>query len=232
MTDEKSRSRPPVLHILMGLSGWMFLIVVQSWAVVILAIILSLLAVPRLVRGSQEEAKERITQAMGEPVVASKRVQDKVTSTEKLLLETRPHSIRLLGWNCAAVLWSAASVTVGIYLNWQAGLIMWGAGIVFFLLRVWEWRNDLFCVTTQRVFVVRGIFKIRSEYMPLNKMATARLDVPWHSSILAWLRIVEAPYGAIIVDSAAEEHELRYVGFVRNVYLVIRLINDAAASGI
>jgi hypothetical protein len=58
------RREIPIWHILVGLSGWVFLLLLTNWGTLLLAVTLSALALPRFIRGSWDKADARITREL------------------------------------------------------------------------------------------------------------------------------------------------------------------------
>lgn len=238
MTEKRhSRQRKfPVGHTLMGLSGW----ALYAWAayaseaytpLLYLAIFLTVLAIPRFVRGSPEDAERRALLQLEKPPEPSKRVMTRMTSSETLRLETTDHPIRLLWWYVGQfALTALGSLAIGYFdgtgtwIIWIT-LIIWSIGALIIFCKAFLWRKDKLCITDKRIFVVRGYFKIRHEFMPLSKLATAKIQVPWHSTILSWLRLIELPYGTLVADAAGEEDELKKNDFIPRINQVSHMLN-------
>lgn len=226
----------PVGHALMGLSGW----ALYAWAayaseaytpLLYLAIFLTVLAIPRFVRGSPDEADRRVTLQMARTVKPSKRVAAKMVTSENLRLETTDHPISLLWWYVGQLALTALSGLVirhfsddGTWIFWTT-VIIWSIGALTVFCKAFLWRRDKLCITDKRIFVVRGFFKVRYEFMPLGKLATAKIQVPWHSTILTWLRLIELPYGTLIADAAGEEDELKKNNFIPRINQVSRFLD-------
>jgi hypothetical protein len=62
--------------------------------------------------------------------------------------------------------------------------------------------------------------------MPLSKLAAGKIKIPWHSTVLSWLRLIEVPYGTLQPDGAGEEDELKKAHFIPRVNQVSALLNN------
>lgn len=221
----------------MGVSGWVLYLLVTHVTILVLAIFLSLLAIPRFVRGSWQKADERVTYKLNQPVAPSKRVAHILLPEEKLLVETQDHPIRLLWWGLAGL---ALSLLMGLFvfkvdwtidghhLNVIIGVTLWVVGMLAILAKTALWQRDKLCLTDKRVFVVRGLLKVRHEFMPLQKLTNEKLQIPWHSNILTWLRLINTQYGTLVVDAAGDEDELKNIRFIPNAIQINRIIMERA----
>lgn len=149
---------------------------------------------------------------------------------ETLLWETHQHPINLIVWWLGGLLVSALAITIGLYGSWSAASIIWGAGILPVLFRVVQWRHDKLCLTDKRIFVLRGFTKTRLEWMPLGKLTNETLQIPWHSSLLAGLRLIQTAYGTITVDAAGEEDELKRLSCAPNAVQLNLLLMEKALT--
>ncbi len=228
MRDRQSSRRIPVLHTLMGVPGWALYALVPHTPTLILAGILTLLAVPRFIRGPWEKADKLVTEELKRPIKPSKRIARAIAPNEQLLWETQEHPITLLIWIIGSIAVTAGAVAIGIYFNWMAGLIVGGVGLLIFGIRILVWREDRICLTNKRILGVRGILKVQYPSMPLSKLTDETLQTPWHSTILSWLRIIRVEYGTLIVESAGQDQALSKVYFVPNAIQVNRIIMEKA----
>jgi hypothetical protein len=233
----KPQARPkrsfPVSHTLVGLAGWALYLFEPYRPLLILAITLSILMIPRFIRGSQREADKRIRQELSQKIEPSERVAGYMINGEILHVETTDHPIRMLGWYVGVALLTAGAGLLLFKMPYQkvptwffsAVLIVWAATILVVICKAVLWRHDKFCISNERVFVVRGYFRVRCEFMPLNKLAAGKIRTPWHSTILSWLRLIEVPYGTVRPDGAGEEDELKKAHFVPRVNQISSLLS-------
>lgn len=223
----------PGWHIAMGLSGWILYALVTHPAILILAIILSLLAVPRFIRGTWEKADERITEQLNQPTTPSKRASSVLFRGEILLWEGADHPASMAGWYAFSGLITAGAGALLVYVNlpeWLlwAVLTLWALGMLYVLLKSALWRRNRLCITDKRVFLLYGLFTTNHEMMPLSKMTNEHLKIPWHSNLLSWLRIISTQYGTILPDSAGKEGKLGKVTFIPYAIQVNRILMERA----
>ncbi len=201
----------------MGLSGWVLYLFAPVGAALILAITLSVLAIPRFIRGSQKEADWRIRREISQPIEPSERIAGYMIKNEVLYVETNEHPISMFGWYLGVTLLTAGVGALLFFTPFEdlkawfvwVLLVFWGVSVVFVVCKSVLWQRNRLCISDKRIFVVVGYFKVRSEYLPLNKLAAGSTMTPWHGTILSWLRLVEAPYGMLKPDGAGEEDELK-----------------------
>ena len=223
----------PGWHIAMGLSGWVLYLFVPHTLILVLAIFLSILAVPRFIRGPWEKADARITARLNQPQRPSKRVAHIMLDTETLLWEAADHPISLLGWYLCWILATVAAWALLVYVAWGQWflwtvLTLWVLCMLWVLLKTIVQRRNRLCLTDKRVLVIYGLFTTNHEMMPLGKMTNEQLEIPWHSNLLSWLRIISTQYGTIKPDSAGEEGRLGHVKFIRYAIQVNRIVMERA----
>jgi hypothetical protein len=223
----------PGWHIAMGLSGWILYLFATHPVTLVLAIILSLLAVPRFIRGPWEKADKRITERLNQPQAPTKRVAHIMLHTEKLLWEAADHPISLLGWYLCWALATVGAWALLVYVTWGQWflwtvLILWILIMLWVLLKTIIQRRNRLCLTDKRVLVIYGLFTTNHEMMPLSKMTNEQLEIPWHSNLLSWLRIISTQYGTMKPDSAGEEGRLGHVKFIRYAIQVNRIVMERA----
>jgi membrane protein YdbS with pleckstrin-like domain len=86
-------------------------------------------------------------------------------------------------------------------------LVIWIAWLVLvarLLYKVWEWLEDYFVVTSQRLLLATGILTRNINMMPLSKVT----DMSFKRSTMGRL----LGYGEFIVESAGQDQALRNVG--------------------
>lgn len=228
MTRSLVKSTLPIGHILMGAAGWILYAFEPYEAVMALAALLSLLAAPRLLRGSLRGAEARADIKLHASITPSFRVIRVLSVHEKLQWEGRRHPICMVLWHIGILLLTGITVTIGVYASWAVAGIIWGVGLVAFAFRVSLWYRDRLCLTNHRIIEVSGLFTEKVGMMPLKKLTDMTLQVPWHSNILAWLRLIRLPYGTLIVESAGQDQALSRIPFVPNARLIDRLIAEEA----
>jgi hypothetical protein len=220
----ESKLEVPYGHIAMGLSGWILFVALTNHYTLVLAILLSALTVPRFVRGSRDAADRLITMELQQPVVPSKRVERALTQKEQLLYESRQHPICMTLWWLSAVLLLPAAIIMGVFIGWPIALVPWTIGMAIIGAKTLLWYHDRLCVTDTRLLAVRGILAVQQQTMPLKKLTDETLRIPWHSSLLAWLRIIEAEYATIVVESAGQDQALSRVLYVSRAIQLNRTI--------
>ncbi len=226
--------KPAVGHIVMAASGWVLYLFAPYTPVLVLAIILSVLIIPRFLRGSQAMADARVTHELERTIKPSPRVAKWMLPDERLRLEVTDHPISMLVWYLLGALLTAAAGALLFFIpfshlqGWMIWtiLIIWIVGMAYASVRLVLWHKGKLCITDQRIFVVRGIIKIRHEFMPLSKLATAKIQTPWHSTVLSALRIIRVPYGTLIADAAGEEDELKKNHFVPYINQITRMLGQ------
>jgi uncharacterized membrane protein YdbT with pleckstrin-like domain len=81
--------------------------------------------------------------------------------------------------------------------------IAWGLLFIRLLIRIWEWWDNHFVVTSQRLLLATGVITKKVNMMPLTKVT----DMSFQRS--SWGRILG--YGEFIVESAGQDQALRRV---------------------
>ena len=131
---------------------------------------------------------------------------------ERQVITVRFHPAVLIG-PVAVVLGGLAlagllSTTVA-HGNGTALLVIWGiwALLVFRLLfKIWNWLEDYFVVTSQRLLLATGVFARTINMMPLSKVTDMRFERS------AWGRVLG--YGKFVVESAGQDQALQTVDFL------------------
>lgn len=234
LPQEQPKRSFPIGQLLMGLSGWALYLFKPYQPLLILAIVLSVLMIPGFIRGSQREADERIRDELKKKIEPSERIEKYMLDSEILYVETNDHPIRMLGWYVGVALLTAGAGLLLFKMPYQkvpswlfgAVLIVWAVTVLVVICKAVLWRHDKFCVSNERVFVVRGLFRVRCEFMPLSKLAAGKIKIPWHSTVLSWLRLIQVPYGTLQPDGAGEEDELKKAHFIPCVNQVSALLSN------
>jgi uncharacterized membrane protein YdbT with pleckstrin-like domain len=81
--------------------------------------------------------------------------------------------------------------------------LLWLILVIRLLIKIWEWLEDYFVVTSQRLLLATGIFTRTVNMMPLGKVT----DMSFKRSTMG--RILG--YGEFIVESAGQDQALRRV---------------------
>jgi uncharacterized membrane protein YdbT with pleckstrin-like domain len=113
----------------------------------------------------------------------------------------RPVAEALVGLALAAFLSAALAKGSGTVIGvlW----IAWGLLFIRLLIRIWEWWDNHFVVTSQRLLLATGVITKKVNMMPLTKVT----DMSFQRS--SWGRILG--YGEFIVESAGQDQALRRV---------------------
>jgi len=175
----------------------------------------------RLFRGSLAEAEARAEARLLIPIEPTKRTAKGLTPGEKLFRETHMHPIVQVPW------FGAFGLVTLMLIRWptlQAMLAVWLIVGVAVLIRIgWWWQlRDAF--TNTRLFVVKGLIGRSFGMMAYRKMTDETFTVPWHSVILAKLRVIDVPYGTFILESAGQDqafHKVRWVPCAEILYRYI-----------
>lgn len=113
----------------------------------------------------------------------------------------RPVAEALGGLAVAAVL--SALIAKG---NGAVLLVIWLAWLVLFLrlvMHVWEWWDNHFVVTSQRLLLATGVFTKKVNMMPLGKVTDMSFQRSPMGQILG--------YGEFIVESAGKDQALSHI---------------------
>jgi uncharacterized membrane protein YdbT with pleckstrin-like domain len=81
--------------------------------------------------------------------------------------------------------------------------VAWLALVIYLLIRVYEWLDAYFVVTSKRLILATGIWSRNVNMMPLNKVT----DMTFHRSALGQI----LGYGEFIVESAGQNQALQRV---------------------
>lgn len=113
----------------------------------------------------------------------------------------RPVAETLLGLAAAGLLTTTVAHGNGavVLVVW----LLWGLLVLRLGLRIWNWLEDYFVVTSQRLMLATGIITRRVNMMPLAKVT----DMSFERSSLGRL----LGYGEFIVESAGKDQALSRV---------------------
>lgn len=136
----------------------------------------------------------------------------------------RPVAEALGGLALAGLLSTIAHLSGTVLLViWLAWLVL----VIRLLIRVYQWLEDYFVVTSARLLLAVGIFKKTVNMMPLSKVTDMRFERSPMGRILG--------YGTFIVESAGQEqalHKVDHLPYPEQLYLeVCGLIFKDPGSG-
>lgn len=240
------RGRFPTSQVVVAVAGWaLYLYTLASWPgwlhppTLTLAAIFSVFPLLKFMRGSREEADERIMRRLAPGRDAPerylqppRRLERIMPVSEELLWQSRHHPVRLIGW--FLLLAATTSVAIGalVLITWEPGGVdidkivagtIWTPVALAFAVKVATWHQDYICLTNHRVLAVWGLVTLRQAMMPLKKVTDEVLQIPWHSRVLFWTGLIRMEYGTLILESAGQEQALRKITFVPNAAQVNRL---------
>ena len=129
---------------------------------------------------------------------------------ERQVITVRFHPAVLIG-PVAVVLGGLAvagllSTTTAAKSNGTAMLVIWlvwAVLVVRLLLKIWNWLEDYFVVTSQRLLLATGVFTKRVNMMPLTKVTDMRFERSPTGRLLG--------YGKFVVESAGQDQALQTV---------------------
>lgn len=99
--------------------------------------------------------------------------------------------------------------TTIVHGNGTAMLIIWGAWLVLvgrLLFKVYQWLEDYFVVTSQRLLLTTGVLTRNVNMMPLTKVT----DMSFKRSAMGRF----LGYGEFVVESAGQDQALRRVNYL------------------
>lgn len=115
-----------------------------------------------------------------------------------------------------AVLIGPAAVFLGVFALLLTVMVAHGNGttiliigvicavlLLRLLMKIWNWLEDYFVVTSQRLLLATGIFTRTINMMPLSKVTDMRFERSTMGRLLG--------YGTFIVESAGQDQALRKV---------------------
>jgi uncharacterized membrane protein YdbT with pleckstrin-like domain len=109
----------------------------------------------------------------------------------------RPVAETLGGLAAAGLLSTIAHLDGTILLViWLAWLVL----VIRLLFRIYQWLEDYFVVTSQRLLLAEGVFKKTVNMMPLGKVTDMRFERSATARLLG--------YGTFIVESAGQDQAL------------------------
>jgi uncharacterized membrane protein YdbT with pleckstrin-like domain len=114
---------------------------------------------------------------------------------ERVLLDARCHGIvlaRPLGWAVAAGLVGAAALVSGWPLSLAAPVLLGGAAALA-LRAVTSWERTRLVVTTEKVFLVRGVLRRRAVAVRLAAVDAIGLDQSLAGRVLGYGTLVLGP---------------------------------------
>lgn len=150
----------------------------------------------------------------GQPQEPSHHVKGYLARGETVQLEMRQHWARILPSSAACVIGFILVVIAGFFAPAWMGFLanaawwLWFVLIGVLIMRVVEWRDDTFVVTSKRIILVHGIIIKKVAMMPLGAVT----DMSYNRSIIA--RVLG--YGTFVMESAGQDQALSTIDFVRN----------------
>jgi hypothetical protein len=192
-----------------------------------LVLLVIFLGVLRIVRGSEDTADEAAAARLRIPIRPSRRARRILVSNEEMWKETRQHPMVLSRWWIGIILVTVIALVFpdNKYLPW-----VWLAAITVVAGRVLVWFHNHFCFTNMRVFLLIGLFSTKAPFMPLSKVTDATLIVPWHSKLLAYLRIINLRYGTFDFESAGQKQGVERLSWVPAAEIVNRQLVQEVLS--
>lgn len=195
-----------------------------SWkvnAIFVVVWIVILLVILRIVRGSVDDADARADAILECPVEPSKRARKTMTKTESLWIEARQHPMRLFWWYVMAL------VLFVVTSHWPTTMLLsWLIILVVLGVRMLLWAHLHNCFSDWRVFRLGGLVSIKVNQMAYSKMTDTKYKIPWHSRLLAWLRIIRVPYGTLTLESPGQEQALTRLTWVQNIEALWRHMSE------
>jgi len=132
---------------------------------------------------------------------------------ERQVITVRFHPAVLIG-PVAVVLGGLAvagllSTTTAARSNGTAMLVIWlvwALLVIRLLFKIWNWLEDYFVVTSQRLLLATGVLTRTINMMPLSKVTDMRFERS------GWGRVLG--YGKFVVESAGQDQALQTVDFL------------------
>ena len=84
--------------------------------------------------------------------------------------------------------------------------LVWALLVIRLLFKIWNWLEDYFVVTSQRLLLATGVLTRTINMMPLSKVTDMRFERS------GWGRILG--YGKFVVESAGQEQALQTVDYL------------------
>jgi uncharacterized membrane protein YdbT with pleckstrin-like domain len=112
--------------------------------------------------------------------------------------------------------------TVGLTLIWWGWLLL----VLRLMFKVYEWSDEYFLVTDQRVMLITGLLNRRVAMIPLGKVTDIALERSGMGRILG--------YGEFVMESAGQDQAMRNVTFMpypEQLYLEISSMLFPAVDG-
>lgn len=125
----------------------------------------------------------------------------------------------LAGLILAGVVSSFVSQSTVLAVIWS----LWFALLARVAVKVYEWSDEFFAVTSVRVMLVTGLFTRRVDMMPLKKVT----DLTINRSIIGRM----LGYGTVVLESAGQDQALSTVEYVPEPEAVYLQISAVAFGG-
>lgn len=124
----------------------------------------------------------------------------------------------------------AGLISTIVHLDNTVLLVIWLAWLLLvirLLFRIYEWLEEYFVVTSQRLLLAEGVFKKTVNMMPLSKVTDMRFERSASGRLLG--------FGTFIVESAGQEqalHRVDHLPYPEQLYIeVCGLIFKDPGSG-
>lgn len=124
----------------------------------------------------------------------------------------------------------AGLISTLVHLDNTVLLVIWLAWLLLvirLLFRIYQWLEDYFVVTSQRLLLAEGVFKKTVNMMPLSKVTDMRFERSASGRLLG--------FGTFIVESAGQEqalHRVDHLPYPEQLYIeVCGLIFKDPGSG-
>lgn len=185
------------------------------------------------IRMSSKKVKRHLAHSMKQGVTNPSRRMDKTlidmgtaAEKERLFVEETPHPMSVCRWWILLIL-LIAGFGFGMYMWIWAWLYLLGAWIIGAAvcgIKLLEWQLEAFGVTDRRLIEIKHIFPIHYNAVPLHQITDISHREPLLAIVLAFLRIIDTPYGTIIVETAGQKQQIEEIHFVRNVSEAMQLV--------
>lgn len=180
-------------------------------------------------RGSEREAILESFRRVEEPVKVNDRLMLRLNPNERYRIVTHWHEIHVVGWWLLMGAWGAFWVTAPLFhgLSAMASLVAFIIGEIVLGIKPTLFGREYLCVTTQyRLFVLRGILKQTTPGTAVQKLTDTNPIITRTSTILSWLRIIKAPYGYYVLETAGQTQSLTKIGPIPDIKAFERVINQ------
>lgn len=116
---------------------------------------------------------------------------------EKVVVKTQPHWLTLVGPALVLLTTLASVLVIGVY-----GLAVGAVGIIYFIYKLFERKNNLWAVTNLRVIDEFGVFTNNTKESPLDKINNVSYNQTFWGKIFG--------FGNVQIQTAAEVGATNY----------------------